>query len=431
MSLSILQQPYQYTPLKQKLVFVALSTNVGNPGFRYIVTINDMSANQQKFYIQPNPQGVLVFDIYPVIKDWMTLDVTDTGGMSNVFSALSCELYTDTHNIKSIAIDFKEGWNVLGVFTENPDELPKLTENMTVFNGAFQSFLGYQPDPEQFYSLSSNIKDVMSDLTQDTYNLSHLISQYSLGATTVGMIANESDFGIVTLPTDDGSRLANNRIDTIQIVQFNAAGAPIQTDTFIITMTEGTLTHAPLYPANINSTFGLNANWHHYLCSFTYVGSAKARALAVFKGDDDCRFDNVRLGWTNSRGGWDFWNFNKRSEDQYQIQRKRFRKLQGNYAETDGSTTPFSFQSYDRGVTERSPFVEKMTTVRTDYLSEAQFEFLKNLAYSESVYIINTDGSAYPVVVEDSTFTTPKPKSYMKQGMSIQFTLKHSNDWAA
>jgi hypothetical protein len=72
-----------------------------------------------------------------------------------------------------------------------------------------------------------------------------------------------------------------------------------------------------------------------------------------------------------------------------------------------------------------------MTTVRTDYLSEAQFEFLKNLAYSESVYIINTDGSAYPVVVEDSTFTTPKPKSYMKQGMSIQFTLKHSNDWAA
>jgi hypothetical protein len=245
------------------------------------------------------------------------------------------------------------------------------------------------------------------------------------------MIANESDFGVVTLPTDDGSRLTNNTIDTIQVVQFNSAGAPIQTDTFSITMTQGTLTHAPLYPANINSIFGLNANWHHYLCSFTYLGAAKARALAVFKGEDDCRFDNIRLGWTNSRGGWDFWNFTKRSEENYSIQRKRFRKLQGNYAEADGSGIPFSFQSYDRGLTERSPFVEKLTTVRTDYLSEAQFEFLKNLAYSESVYIINTDGSAYPVVVEDSTFTTPKPKSYMKQGMTIQFTLKHSNDWQA
>ena len=431
MSITLLQNPYEYTPLKQKLILVASSTAVGNPGFRYIVEVADAGSNSQTFYIQPNPQGVLVFDLYPVIKDWMTLDVTDTGGMANVFSATSCELYSDNHNIKDIAVALREGWNVLGVFTDNPDGLPNLRFNMTVFNGAFQSFLGYQPDPEQFYSLSSNIKDVMTDLTQDTYNLSHLISQYSLGATTVGMIANESDFGVVTLPTDDGTRLVNNRIDTIQIVQFNAAGAPIQTDTFSITMTEGTLTHAPLYPANINSTFGLNANWHHYLCSFTYVGAAKARALAVFKGDDDCRFDNVRLGWTNSRGGWDFWNFNKRSEDQYQIQRKRFRKLQGNYAEANGVGVPFSFQSYDRGLTERSPFVEKMTTVRTDYLSEAQFEFLKNLAYSESVYIINTDGSAYPVVVEDSTFTTPKPKSYMKQGMSIQFTLKHSNDWAA
>jgi len=380
MSITLLQNPYEYTPLKQKLMLVASSTAVGNTGFRYIVEVADGGSNSQTFYIQPNPQGVLVFDLYPVIKDWMTLDVTDATGMPNVFSATSCELYSDTHNIKDISVALREGWNVLGVFEDNPDSLPNVRFNMSAFNGAFQSFLGYQPASQYFYSLESNIRDVMTDLTQDTYNLSHLISQYSLGATTVGMIANESDFGVVTLPTDDGTRLINNRIDTIQIDQFNAAGAPIQTDTFSITMTQGTLTHAPLYPANINSNFGLNANWHHYLCSFKYLGAAKARALAVFKGEDDCRFDNVRLGWTNSRGGWDFWNFNKRSEDQYQIQRKRFRKLQGNYAEANGVGVPFSFQSYDRGLTERSPFVEKMTTVRTDYLSEAQFEFLKNLA---------------------------------------------------
>ena len=81
-----------------------------------------------------------------------------------------------------ISVSIVEGYNVLGVFTENPEGLTPVKHFMTVFNGAFQSFLGYQPDPAQFYSLSSNIKDVMTDLTQDTYNLSHLISQYSLAA---------------------------------------------------------------------------------------------------------------------------------------------------------------------------------------------------------------------------------------------------------
>jgi len=430
MSLTLLQQPYLYTPIKQNLVFVSSSTEVGQPGFRFVIEVDD-GINAQTFYIQPNPAGVLVFDIYPVVKDWMTLDLTDTGGMPNVFTTTSCELYSNDHNIHNVRVKIFEGWNVLGVFTKDPNGVGSVGQQMSVFNGAFQSFYGYGPDPAQFYSLTSNVKDVMTDLTQDTFNLSHLISQYSLGSTTVGVLAYETDFGVVTVPTDDGARLTGNLIDEIQIVQFNSAGAPIQTDTFNILATEGTLTHAPLYPANVNSTFGLAANWHHYLCSFRSVGVSKARALAFFQQEPECRFEVVRLGWTNSRGGWDFWNFTKRSEENYSISRKRFRKLQGNYAEADGSSVLFGYQSYDRGLTERTPFVEKLTTVRTDYLSEAQFEFLKNLAYSESVYIINTDGSAYPVVIEDSSYTVQKPKSYMKQNMTIQFTLKHSNDWRA
>jgi hypothetical protein len=430
MSLTLLQSPYLYTPIKQKLIFVASSTQVGQTGFRFVIEVND-GQNVQTFYIQPNPQGVLVFDIYPVIKDWMTLDLNDTGGMLNIFKATTCELYQIDHNINDVRVKIWEGWNVLGVFTVDPNGVGALDQRSSFFNGAFQSYLQFSPDPTQFYALTSNVKDVMTDLTQDTFNLSNLISQYSLGATTVGVLAYETDYGVVTVPTDDGARLTGNLIDEIQIVQFNSAGAPIQTDTFSITATEATLTHAPLYPANINSTFGLAANWHHYLCSFKASGSPTARGLAFFQQEPECRFDVVRLGWTNSRGGWDFWNFTKRSEENYSIQRKRFRKLQGNYAEADGSTTPFTFFNYDRGLTERTPFVEKMTTVSTDYLNEAQFEFLKTLAYSESVYIINTNGEAEPVVIEQNSFNTPKPKGYMKQGMTIQFTLKHSNDWQA
>lgn len=47
MAITIHQQPYKYTALKQKLIVVATSSNIGQPGFRYVVevTVNGGAAN--------------------------------------------------------------------------------------------------------------------------------------------------------------------------------------------------------------------------------------------------------------------------------------------------------------------------------------------------------------------------------------------------
>jgi hypothetical protein len=150
--------------------------------------------------------------------------------------------------------------------------------------------------------------------------------------------------------------------------------------------------------------------------------------IQAFKAADECRFEKIRLAWTNSRGGWDYFNFTKRSEESYSVERKRYRKVVGNYGTAD-ETTAFGFNTYDRGLTERSPFVEKMMRIRTDYLTEGQFEYLKNLIYSESVYMIGADGSATPVVIESNNYVAIKTRSYAKT--DLELTLKFSNDYTA
>jgi hypothetical protein len=302
-------------------------------------------------------------------------------------------------------------------------------DGSALINAAFQISDGFNPNPATHFALSSATSYIMSDLVRSTYAMDDVLSKYSLGANTIGITGYNDDYGVLTIPADDGTTLTGNAIDEVQIIQFNAAGSPIQTDTLACVIAAGTINHLPLLPANINEMFALDAAWNHYILNFrTSGGSPCARSIAVFKAADECRFDKVRLGWTNSRGGWDYFNFTKRSEDSYSIERKRYRKVVGNYGTAD-ETTEFGFNTYDRGLTERSPFVEKMMRIRTDYLTEGQFEYLKNLIYSESVYMIGADGSATPVVIESNNYVAIKTRSFAKT--DLELTLKFSNDYTA
>jgi hypothetical protein len=427
MAITIHQEPYQYTALKQKLMVVATSTNIGQPGFRYVVEVSVNGGTINTFYVQPNINGALVFDLYPAIYSKMDLGVNTSDAANSLFGSYTVQDSTTTRNIMNVETDIYEGYEVLGVFEKQATAYP--LDGSSLINAAFQISDGFNPDPSNHFALDSTTSYIMSDLVRSTYAMDDVLSQYSLGGNTIGITAFADDYGVLTIPADNGTLLTGNVINNVQILQFNAAGTLLQTDTLACTIGAGKINHLPLLPANINEAFALDANWHHYLINFrTSGGSPCARSIAVFKEDDECRFDKIRLGWTNSRGGWDYFNFTKRSEQSYSVERKRYRKVVGNYGTAD-SGEAFGFNTYDRGLTERSPFVEKMLKVRTDFLTEGQFEYLKNLIYSESVYIIGADGSATPVVVDSNNYTAIQSRSYMKN--DLELVLKYSNDYTA
>jgi hypothetical protein len=426
MAITIHQQPYVFTALKQKLIVVATSSNIGQPGFRYVITVSN-GATTNTFYVQPNINGALVFDLNPVVSQAMDLGVNSTDSVPSLFASTTVQDDGTARNILGISTIIQEGYEVLGLFTVQATEYP--LDGSALINAAFQISDGFNPNPATHFALSSATSYIMSDLVRSTYAMDDVLTQYSLGANTIGITGFNDDYGVLTVPADNGTALTGNAINNVQIVQFNAAGSPVQTDTLSCVIAAGTINHLPLLPGNIEDIFGLDTTWNHYLINFRKSGgTAAARSIAVFKADDECRFEKIRLGWTNSRGGWDYFNFTKRSEDSYSVERKRYRKVVGNYGTAD-ETTAFGFNTYDRGMTERSPFVEKMLRIRTDFLTEGQFEYLKNLIYSESVYIINADGSATPVLIDNNNYTAIKTRSYTKT--DLELTLKFSNDYTA
>jgi hypothetical protein len=426
MAITIHQQPYIFTALKQKLIVVATSSNIGQPGFRYVITVSN-GTTTNTFYVQPNINGALVFDLNPVVAQAMDLGVNSTDSVPSLFASTTVQDAATSRNVLGISTIIQEGYEVLGLFTVQATEYP--LDGSALINAAFQISDGFNPNPATHFALSSGTSYIMSDLVRSTYAMDDVLTKYSLGANTIGITSFNDDYGVLTIPADNGTTLTGNAINNVQIVQFNAAGTPIQTDTLSCVIAAGTINHLPLLPGNINDIFGLDSTWHHYLINFRKSGgSAAARSIAVFKADDECRFEKIRLGWTNSRGGWDYFNFTKRSEESYSVERKRYRKVVGNYGTAD-ETTAFGFNTYDRGMTERSPFVEKMLRIRTDFLTEGQFEYLKNLIYSESVYIINSDGSATPVIIDNNNYTAIKTRSYVKT--DLELTLKFSNDYTA
>ena len=427
MAITIHQQPYKYTALKQKLIVVATSSNIGQPGFRYVVEVTVNGGSPNLFYVQPNINGALVFDLNPVVSSQMDLRVNSTDAVPSLFASETVQTDNNKRNIMGVVTTIYEGYEVLGAF--EVQTTPYSLDGSSLINASFQISDGFNPNPSTHFALSSGTSYIMSDLVRSTYAMDDMLSKYSLGANTIGITGFADDWGVLTIPADNGDNLTGNAINSVQIIQFNAAGAPIQTDTLSCVILEGYINHLPLLPANINEIFGLQATWNHYIINFRKSGgAAAARSIAIFKADEECRFDKVRLAWTNSRGGWDYFNFTKRSEDSYSIERKRYRKVIGNYATAD-ETTEFNFNTYDRGLTERSPFVEKMMRIRTDYLTEGQFEYLKNLIYSESVYMIGADGSATAVVIESNNYVAIKTRSFAKT--DLELTLKFSNDYTA
>jgi hypothetical protein len=424
MAITIIDSPYEWTPAGQKLMYVASSTNVAETGFRYrIRVVIDSTGDEYTFYIPAHPSDDnLYYDLASLVK---LRNDESTTALHNHTLSLN-ETAGKGYDIYDVYIG--EAWIVSGALTYNAGSEELWTG--VVMNGYYQVTDGYKPNVATGnrnirYAMTFNDSYVMSDRKNDTHKWRYADSfNIATASSRVYIPVRESDYGVLTLPVDDTYMV--NDVFKVRVFINKADGT--NTANYDILLNDGVIEHVGVFPANLNDDTSIGVqkpsdyvNWRYISVRVMNNGIINKSCQyilynAQLYGSYDCQWNNIRLGWVNSRGGWDYFNFNKKSETSLNIERKRYQRVL-----FDGTTNIFNANA--RGLTERGNIVNKQIQATSDWIQEGEFEFLKSLFMSNEVHWIQDDGTYIPVNVEDTTYLKRIIRDGKQYNQTITITL--------
>ena len=407
MAITINDQPYQYTPIGQRLMIVCTSTNVANTGFRFVFDFGSFQVN-----VQPNASNKGMLDLAPIFREALQHDV----------SLLSVGADKENTSVAFISCTIKEGWLVDGVFTVSGTGMADI-DDVYAFLAEYQISDGYKPNPNTRYALDGITKYAMSERTKDTHkwieaNARGLSSDYVYIPTRV------ADYGLLYAPSET-ALLADNDFDIVVFSSYDNDDVLIDTQFLAVAGDTSIVNVVGAFYANVDANAIVDLTGaKYYTIQFGKetafpVYTPASRVYCFYLVDDDCRFDNVRLGWTNTCGGVDYFNFTKKSELSFNYDRKQYQKVVGTY-----NASTFSFNAHDRGTTDRYVNTTKVLQINSDWVSVGEFNLLQTLCRSNDVFIINDDATITPVLVDTQNFVI-KDERYSKL-YNITLNLKYS-----
>ena len=406
MAITIEEQPYEYTPVGQRLMIVCRSTNVANTGFRFVFDFGSFQVN-----VQPNAQNKGMLDLAPIFREQLQHDATEHFNTTG----------TENTSVAFISCTIKEGWLVDGVFTVSGSGMADI-DDVYAFLAEYQIANGYKPDPNTRYALDGVTKYAMSERNVDTHKWIEANAR-GLSADYVYIPTRLADYGVLYAPSYT-ALLADNDFDVAVISTYDDNDALIETQFFAMADNNSIVNTIAAFYANVADTGIDLTGAKYYTIQFGKeiafpVYTPSSRVYCFYIVPDDCRFDNVRLGWSNTCGGVDYFNFTKKSELSFSYDRKQYQKVVGTY-----NASTFGFNTYDRGTTDRYVNTTKGLQINSDWVSVGEFNLLQTLCRSNDVFIVNDNRTLTPVLVDTQNFVI-KDERYSKL-YNVTLNLKYS-----
>ena len=406
MAITINDQPYEYTPVGQRLMLVASSTNVANAGFRFVFDFGSFQVN-----VQPNASNKGMLDLAPIFREKLQHDEGASNEGMNV----------EYDSVANISCTIKEGWLVDGVFTVSGSGMADI-DDVFAFLAEYQVADGYKPNPNDRYALYNTSKYLLSERTNETHKWIEAPAR-GLSNDWVYIPTRLADFGQLYSISNNGL-LVDNEATDLFVSTYDNSNTLIDQVNFTLFTTTNSVSRLGAYPANliIEGLDFTNVKYYTIQAGTPItlpIYTPYSRVYCFYIVADDCRFDNVRLGWTNTCGGTDYFNFTKKSELSFNYDRKQYQKVVGTYNEST-----FGFNTSDRGTTYRYVTTTKGLKINSDWVSVGEFNLLQTLCRSNDVFIINDDGTMTPVLVDTQNFVI-KDERYSKL-YNVTLNLKYS-----
>ena len=392
MAITIESEPTDKAPVYSDLIYVVSTTNEAQPNFRFIAVVKDGSGNtiaKLKFPILYNSTDKGVCNLSRILQNYVTYDFT-----LNTLQPATCP-----NSYINYSVEFGEEYGT------TPAEYLNLTSDTGkwAWNGLYSIFQ------------SQTIND---------YLLDDAAAKFLTNVRTRRVTRDQYDY-LYFLATADTK--------AIHVIAYNAAGTQIASSEITCTIDAGNNTE---FMGRVAAgVVNLNSIAQGQLISGTagqivptgtayYTIHAHDNATPPDPVSEYYRFDIVEdcSKWTphylyflNSLGGFESVRCSMLSRDKYDIERKQYKR--NNYSLVGGTqwvndTTKHSMTQYD--VTKK-----KTVTLNTNFLNEAEFEWLHELISSPVVFL---DGTI-PVNITDSKFEV---RTYRDEPANLKIEVEYT-----
>jgi hypothetical protein len=424
--------------------FTMTSTEFANAGFKYVIEVADpLTGNEYKFYISPNAVGSGVFNAKTIFNQLVTTGVTIPDS-DDVILQISDALLMNDNLVRQLRVRLFEGYDVAGVFTED-ESVMVIYDLMCVYGKGKSNFLVMGSNETKPIALSQcydntigfNAETVATRINIPTSLQSQVINWQRISRSNV-LGAQDSAYKILSWIADDGTIINQSypyvNIANFRYVLWNDAYTQITTFDIPMEFLDGALLHIPAGLKNLYDGSFITQAQADDTIFWTIVGvdgsNVEVTAKYGFYIDEDCKYNPVHVYWLNQLGGWDSYSFIKKNERSIDVEKKRYKTYLGNYNTADVDN-PFDTKNYSRSLNEREPITKTFLNLTSDWLTESEYKWMRDLFYSKSVWMVddNVDGfNILPVVVEDTNYLMKRERNSKKYNQTLRLQLANEYD---
>lgn len=445
MAILLQQQPTSPAMVNSNLVYTVTSSQYTQPQFQYVVDIKTTGGTLiQRIKQQPNPTGYGVFDISQILVNELSVDTTWK----------AAPWFTSSYAAKSFVVAFGEEY---GTSTSSSvtsyTGIGSATGSASVSSSIPAYFVNGIVEPNEainwnFPSASYFTASAAPNVVGENYSLQH-----ALTSAPYSQSMNDGDYGTIGIFNGNfnGAQYNAQDIYWLQVNVYNAAGTNIQNFGYFNLnsgsldggprtgntqewdeagvydiQTDGTkLLYVGIGPQNFDDAGNtLNTAWAYY--SVTLWGQESAGVESndgsyarYWITKQDCSgFTPLRFAWKNEFGVWDYYNFTKAQNVSSAITRESYDKVFVNFSTTTSTT---AYDKTRRGNTQYYNEIDKNRQANTDWLTQSEADWLRELFYSTNVYI--QEGSEFlPVIIKTASITE-------KTNNLSQKVFQYAIDW--
>ena len=372
MAITINTEPNDIAPVYSDISYVVTSTNYAQSNFKFVAVVKNEAGTiiaKLKAPIFHGTSDKAVFNLSRILQNYVTYDFT-----KSLASISKC-----TNSYLAYSVEFGEeygGTEYLALATDT---------GKYVWNGLFDLY-GSETTATYQITFPSTTPKFLTRVRTRRVSLAQTDYLYFLrgavGASSEIQVKAYNDAGTLIAT----SQIKNNFTDAGEKSEFLLrcpAGADNLNDITAGNLTSGTAGN--VIPASTN----------YYTMQAIDAGGQLGSELYRFDVVEECsKYTTQYLYFLNPLGGFESVRCSMASKDKYNVSRKQFKR--NNYTLT-GNT--YAYDTTKHGITNYAVEKTKEVELNTNWLNEAEFEWLQDLIASPVVFLGNI-----PVNITDTSY---------------------------